>query len=157
MEEKDIFNEDNQVKSNWIKWGKIGDKAWGTLISVRDRKSDFEGKGMVKNYELKIDGGSFHYFEKVNGRIETEEQATILEAGSFWNFSGNEGLEAGMKNIKLGQKVALKFMEEIPSKKKGYSPAKIVRVYALKDSAGKIVMDEEWLKEEEANKFEPLS
>jgi len=60
--EHDIFKEENQIKSNWIKFGMVGDFIVGTLISVREKASNMPNKQgkMEPCYEFKVrrfDGG----------------------------------------------------------------------------------------------------
>lgn len=54
----DIYNEDNEVKSPWMKWGKPGDNIMGTLISRERRENEYGGKKEMQTiYEIKVMSG----------------------------------------------------------------------------------------------------
>lgn len=133
-----IYDDQNVVKSVWVKWGKVGDHISGTLIDVREINSTLPGKEgtRVKVYELKAAEGEFH---NINEQKQPIEPAVTVEAGEIYLIGGKIGIDAQMRRIKIGQIVALKFTDEKPSKQKGFNPLKIVKVY----SEG--VMDTEWL------------
>lgn len=134
----DIFDDKNQVKSAWVRWGKVGDWVKGTLVRVTEVKSTLPGKEgqKVKVYELKTDDGLFHETDENKKPVDP---AVKCEAGAFWMIGGRTGLDAQMRRVKLGQKLGLKFTDEIPPKKKGFSPLKIIKVFT------EGIMDEEWL------------
>lgn len=121
----------NEVKSQWIKWGKVGDWIRGTLTDVREmenQNADRAGE-MVKVYEFIASGGSFHFFEKVNGVVTVDEQPTLLEKGSIWTVGGKAGIDNQMRNVKIGQTFGMRFAEEKPNaKNKSYSPTKVIKV-----------------------------
>lgn len=145
--EDDIFSEENEVQSNWVKFNvPLEDKITGTLIAIREMKSTLPGKEgeMVKIYELKADSGSFH---KLDEKKKVIEEPVVVEAGSIWSIDGKPIIDRQMRNIKIGQKIGLKFIEEVPAKKKGFSPAKTIRVYTPKNDDGSYKMDEEFLAE----------
>ena len=147
----DPFSDDNEVQSNWIKWGvPQEDKVFGTLISRRTVKSTFSGKEDedVTIYELKTDYGSFH---ATDGK-KVAEEPTVVGEGEIWSIGGKAMIDRQMQNIKLGQKIGLKFIEEAPAKTKGFAPAKVIKVFAPKNDAGEYQMDEEWLAQREADK-----
>lgn len=148
-------DESNEVQSNWVKFNVSHetdkdncDKVMGTLISKRQMKSSIPGKEgeLVWVYEVKTDSGSFH---EVDDKKKVVEPAVTINAGEIWSVGGKTGIDTQMRNIKIGQKVGFKFIDEKPSKTKGFAPAKNIRVYAPKDDAGAPQMDAEWL---EANK-----
>ena len=67
----DIFNEKNEVKSNWVKWGKEGDWISGTLVSKRVAKNQLkEGSPDQIIYELKTSGGEFHDIDEKKKVVE---------------------------------------------------------------------------------------
>jgi len=145
--EVDPFDESNEVPSNWVKFNvPIEDKVFGTLIGIREMKSTIPGKEgeIVKVYELKADFGSFHEADEKKRVIEP---AIVVEAGSFWSIGGKPGIDVQMRNIKIGQKIGFKFIDEQPSKTKGFAPSKSIKVYAPKGADGKPQMDEEFLAE----------
>jgi hypothetical protein len=123
-----------EVKSPWVKFGKVGDNIYGTLIGVREVMSQLPGKKgeRVKVYEVKADGGIFH---ETDDKKNPVEPAIQIADGEIYNVGGGF--------IKLGQKIKIEFTEEKAPKQKGFSGMKIKKVY----SNGKF--DDEWLKEKE--------
>ena len=117
-----------KVKSQWIKWGKVGDWVRGTLCDVREMESQLADKPgtMVKVYEFIAAGGSFHHFEKVNGQINVDEKPTVLEVGSVWTIGGKAGIDNQMRNVKIGQIFGMRFTEEKPNKNKAFNNTKVV-------------------------------
>ncbi len=145
-------NEENEVESNWVKFNVseetapgAADKVFGTLIGKRQTKSQMQGKeGEMQNvYDLKADMGQFHALDEKKKIIE---EPVIIEAGSFWSIGGKPALDAQMRNIKVGQKIGFKFIDEKAAKTKGWNAAKSIRVYAPKnaDNTGPL-MDEEFM------------
>jgi len=116
-----IFNDTNKVKSNWAKWNAVGDEIAGTFVSKREVMNRASGM-MQWVYEL------------------------LLDDDSVWNVGGKPAVDAQMRNIKLGQIICFRFMEEVPSKVTGRNATKIIQVFAPKD-----LVNKEWLakKEEE--------
>lgn len=150
----DPFDASNEVPSNWVKFNvPAEDKIFGTLMATREMKSTIPGKEgeIVKIYELKADFGSFHEADEKKNVIEP---AIEIEKDSIWSIGGKASIDRQMQNIKIGQKIGFKFMDEQPSKTKGFAPAKNIKVYAPKGPDGKAQMDEEFLAElkEEADK-----
>lgn len=145
-------NEENEVESNWVKFNVseedapgAADKVFGTLITKRTMKSQMQGReGELQNiYDLKADMGQFHGLDEKKKIIE---EPVIIEAGSFWSIGGKPSIDAQMRNIKVGQKVGFKFIDEKAAKTKGFNAAKSIRVYAPKnaDNTGPL-MDEEFM------------
>jgi hypothetical protein len=66
------------------------------------------------------------------------------EAGDVVSVFGKASIDSRMKAVRLGQLVAMEYKGEVPSKKPGMKPAKVVEVYADPK-----LVDEEWLKEQE--------
>jgi len=136
---KDTYNKDDALSSPWMKWGKVGDKIFGTLISISDRKQINDNTGAEetsKVYELKTDGGEFHNVDEDKKVIEP---AVVIGEGQIFNVGGHYTIDPVMKNIKMGQKVKIEFTETKPSQKKGNAPMKIRKVFSKGE------MDEEWL------------
>lgn len=121
-----------EAKSQWIKWGKPGDWIRGTLSNVSTRESQMPDRAGEKEqvYEFIAHGGSFFWFEKVNGVINMDAEPTILEKGSVWTVGGNgkAAIEQPMRNIKVGQVFGMRFVEEKPNKNPSFSPTKVVKV-----------------------------
>jgi len=125
MDAKDIFKEENIADSNWFKFEKVGDAIHGTLVSVKDKEGQ-DGFGPQKVYEL------------------------LLSNGEYWNVGisvKKSYIIDRMRRAQIGQVVGFKFLKEVPSKKKGYAPAKSIEVYMPKDGNGKYIMDENFLEE----------
>lgn len=146
---KDVWDDSNAVQSNWVKFNvPQEDKVFGTLIDKRQVKSTLPGKEgtLTWVYEMKMEHGSFHALDEVKKVVP---EPIVIEAGEIFSIGGTNVIDRQMKNIKLGQKIGLKFIEEKPSKTKGFAPAKIVKVFAPKDETGAPEMDKEWLAEQE--------
>lgn len=148
----DIYNDDNLVGNNWAKFNVVGDNINGTLIAVREMKSRLPGKEgeMVKVYEIKADGGEFH--DSKDKKII--EVPIKIQPNEFWNVGGGFILDAAMRNIKLGQKIGIKYTGDKASKQAGFNPMKIKKVFVRKNPAGVPVMDEAWLEEQRASSLD---
>jgi hypothetical protein len=146
-------SEENEVSSNWVKFNTpMEDKVFGTLVAKRTMKSTIPGKEneTVNVYDIKAEMGSFH---EADEKKQVIEPAITINAGEIWSVGGKAGIDAQMRNIKLGQKIGFKFIDEKPSKTKGFAPAKNIRVYAPKNEDGTPQMDAEFLAEEELKTF----
>lgn len=152
----DDFDSANEVQSNWVKFNVEGeDKIMGTLIGIRKIKSSIPGhEGEDVNvYDLKADYGSFHITD--DNKKVIEEPITV-EAESIWSIGGKDIIDRQMINVKVGQKIGLKFTEQVPSKTKGFAPAKIVKVFTPKNDDGSFKMDTEWLESEKGSGYEEM-
>lgn len=145
----DDFDASNEVPSNWVKFNiPLEDKVMGTLISIREVKNSMPGKEeeMVKIYEIKTDYGSFHELDEKKKLIEAP---VLVSAGEIWNIGGRAIIDKQMRNVKIGQKVGMKYIEEVAAQTKGYNPAKIIKVFTphTKNADGSFAytMDTEWL------------
>jgi len=150
---KDWDNEDNEVQSNWVKFNMpMEDKIFGTLIAKRQMKSSIPGKEGedVNVYDMQADTGSFHEADEKKVVLPTP---IVINAGEIWSVGGKAGIDAQMRNIKVGQKIGFKFIDEKPSKTKGFAPAKNIRVYAPKNDDGTAQMDDEFLAAQEVKNF----
>ena len=103
-----------------------------------------QGRQDLRNhvYELKADYGSFH---KIDETKKVIPEAVEVNENEIWSIGGTAVIDRQMKNIRVGQKIGLKFIEEKPAKTKGFAPAKIIKVYAPKNEDGTPQMDQEWL------------
>ena len=147
VEVKDDFDSSNEVVSNWLKWNVIGeDKFIGTLVSKRSMKSSIPGKEgeMVNIYDFKVHYGSFHVTDDAKQVIP---EPIVIEEGENYSVGGTNVIDRQMHNIKIGQIVGLKYTETVPSKTKGFAPAKIIKVFLQKNDDGTLKMDDEWLAE----------
>lgn len=147
-------DESNAVASNWMKFNVSAadepgsaDKIFGTLIAKRQVKSTMQGKEgeLVNVYEIKAtQETAFHVLDEKKKVIEEPIHIAI---GDMYSVGGTKVIDNQMRNIKIGQMIGLKFVEEQASKTKGFAPAKIVKVFAPKNDDGTPKMDEEFLKE----------
>lgn len=117
----------NKVPSNWITWGKIGDFIKGTLVRVYEVDNKMPGKEGTKQkiYEVVSHAGRFHDIDENKRVIETPVN---INADEFWQIGGKEGIDAQMRNVKLGTIIGMRFDKEVPAKQKGYNPSKIIVV-----------------------------
>ncbi len=146
-------SDENEVQSNWVKFNiPLEDKIFGTLIGKRTMKSTMQGKeGQEVNvYEMKADEGLYHVLDD---KKRVVDEPVIVEPGSFLSIGGTAVIDRQMQNIRVGQKIGLKFIEERASKTKGFAPAKIVKVYAPKNEDGSAKMDEEFLEQQKLDNF----
>ena len=117
----DLYSDADEVQSNNVDWGKIGDFINGTLVD-RDNVTTTYGDKML--YTVRADGGSFHAVAKDKSIAKT---ATEIKAGDLWTVWGrNKIFDAQMKEIKDGQKFGLLFAET-KSSQHG-NDAKIIKV-----------------------------
>lgn len=142
----DFFNDNNRVKAQWIKFTKPGDWVKGTLTSKRetDASGPYAKPGeKVWIYEIKAHGGSFHELDEDK---QLKPEPIIVNAGDFWQIGGKKGIDAQLRNAKLGQIVGLRFNKSIPNKIKGYNPAKQIEAYVG-------AMDPDYMGESSADSF----
>lgn len=147
LKKDDWDNEENEVASNWVKfYVPMEDKVFGTLIAKRQVKSNLPDKAgeLQWVYDLLTDMGSFH---EVDDKKVVLPTPIVINEGEVWSVGGKVGIDAQMRNIKIGQKIGFKFLDEKPSKTKGFAPSKNIRIYAPKNPDGTPQMDEEWIKE----------
>lgn len=139
--DENMFSEQNEIKSAWLKFNKIGDWFTGTLIGKRQIKNTFPGKEgeMVNVYEFKASGGQFH---NLDSNKQILEVPVNIDPGQVWTLGGRAVVDNQMRNVKLGQKVGLKFTETKPAKTKGFADVKIIKVY----TSG--AMDPDWMGED---------
>lgn len=112
-----IFDKDNKVTSVYWKYPNVGDKIEGTYIDRR------VGTNRLKPGE-----------EQIVYTLKTPE-------GIITDVYGKAGIDAQMKNVKLGQIIGFEFTEEKPPSQPGHSATKIVQVYANEK-----IVDEDWVK-----------
>ncbi len=132
------------VKNNWIKFSVIGDFIQGTLVAVREMASQLRPGEKTKVYEFKADGGEFHDTKDK----KVLDVAVKILPGEFWNVGGGFGLDQALRNIKVGQKLMIRFTEEKPNKDKMKNATKIKNVFVKKDGNGQPVFDQEWLEQQ---------
>lgn len=136
---QDLFNEDNEVKSQFISWGKPGDYFVGTLMGKREVPNQLSDKNEMQTiYEFKMKEGSFHTLDDKKNPVEP---AVLINAGEIWSLGGKKSIDAQMRNVKETVIVGMKFIEEQPPKTKGYNPTKVIKVYTQGE------VDAEYVKE----------
>ena len=118
----------SEVKTSWVKWGKIGDFIKGTLVDIREINSMLPGKEgqRVKVYEILAQMGSFHQIDEEKKPIDPP---VVINVGEYWTIGGKPGIDSQMRNIKLGRIVGLRFTEAKPSKTKGFNALKVIKIY----------------------------
>jgi len=141
MSTDNFFNQDNEVKSSWVSWGKPGDHIKGTLIAKYERLNNIGGKSEMQwIYEIKAMSGEFHALEQdANGNYIAKDEATVIGTGDVYNVGSKAAIDSQMRNVKVGQIIGMMFMETVAPKEKGRYPTKVIKVY----TEGK--MDEEFL------------
>lgn len=133
MVKDELFNSKNEVKSSFVKFSKVGDWFKGTFLKrmlVESRLPGHIGEPQY-HFELKALAGEFHALDDKKQVIST---SIVPEPGTYWKVSGKpshkSALDDRMRNVKPGQIVGFEFIEEVPSKQKGFNPAKVIKVYA---------------------------
>ena len=124
---EDAMKDLQEVKSSWVKWGKVGDYVRGTLVSIREMNSNLPGKEgeRVKVYELLTECGQFH---DIDNDKKPVEPAITIGKGEYWQIGGKVGIDNQMRNVKIGQIIGMVFAEVKPSKTKGFNSLKIIKV-----------------------------
>lgn len=136
----ELMTEENEVKGKFISWGKPGNNFVGTLIGKREVENTISGKSEMQTiYEFKMHEGTFNQLDEKKNPIEP---AVLITAGEVWSVGGKPSIDAQMRNVKIGMIVGMKFIEEKPSKTKGYNPTKVIKTYCAKE------MDQEWIDEQ---------
>ena len=130
MSEIDFYNEENKVSGTFFDFKEIGDSIEGTLTGVSEKDDNFHPGEKQKVYE-----------------IERTSDGSIALIG------GRPVIDPQMKNIRLGQIIAIKFEATKPSKVQGYKPTKLIQVYAPKNAERNgPLMNQAWINgQSEAN------
>lgn len=140
---------ENEAQNSFISWGKVDDFIFGTLVGVREVESTLPDRAgeMQKIYDIKVEECLYHLLDEKKNPIEPPEESN---AGDLVSVGGRKTIDSRMARVKLGQKVGLKFTEELPAKTKGYNATKLIKVFTPRDANGEYWMDEEWLEEQKA-------
>ena len=141
-------SQENEAANNFVSWGEVGDFCYGTLIGVREVKSTLPDRvgQLQKIYDFKVKECTYHVLDE---KKKVVEEPVVPNEGDLVSVGGRSSIDSRMARAKVGQIVGLKYVEEIPSKTKGYNPTKSIRVYFPVNSDGSLEMDEEFLKEQE--------
>ena len=141
--QNDDFSEANEVPSNWVKWNVEGeDKIIGTLTRKWSVDNQFQPGEKVENYEIKADYGEFH---ELDAKKKLIEEPIVVKEGEMWSIGGEESIQKQMTNVKVGQKVGFKFVAIMEAKIPGHNPAKVIKVFVIKNEDGTPMVDAEWL------------
>ena len=135
---------ENEAGNNFVSWGEAGDFVYGTLIGIREVKSNLPDRAgqLQKIYDFKVKECSYHVLDE---KKKVVPEAVVPSEGDMVSVGGRSTIDSRMARAKIGQIVGLKFIEETPSKTKGYNPTKVIRVYFPKKATGELEMDEEFL------------
>lgn len=137
---------ENEVKSNWMKFNvPLEDKIFGTLIDKRVVKSNLPGKEGEPSNVYDIKALKETLFHVVDDAKKVVEEPVHIHIGDIYSVSGTAVIDRQMKNIRKGQIIGLKFIEEKPSKTKGFAPAKVIKVFAPKNADGTPQVDQEFM------------
>ena len=121
------------------------DKVFGSVPHGRRQMKSTQPRQrrgqLVNVYEMKAAMGTAYHV--LGDKRKLVEEPVIVKEGDFLSIGGTAVIDRQMQNIKVGQKIGLNFIEEKASKTKGFSPAKVVKVYAPKNEDGSPQMDEE--------------
>lgn len=137
-----------EIKAKTFKFGQVGDFIKGTLTGVAKTTSpDSYGKHS-HIYSVKAEEGTFLGSSKneKTGKFVPDKEPTVINKGEEFNFfiSNDKGVViSSMKDLRIGQKFMIKFMETKPTTKG--NDAKIIKVFAGKDAGGAPLLDQEWL------------
>lgn len=134
---------ENEVQSNWMKFNvPMEDKIFGVLLSKEQVTSQMQGREGQKVWRYDIKATERTSFHKLDENLKLVEEAIVIEPGDIYSVGGTAVIDRQMKNIRIGQMIGLKFIEEVPAKVKGHHPAKIVKVFAPKNPDGSPLMDD---------------
>lgn len=105
-----------EVKAGeFVRWTEVGQMVKGILVDVEERPNALKGGELQKIYTLETEDG-------VEVRVSSRGKA----------------FDSAMKKIVKGQWVAMKYVEDIPSKTKGNNAFKLIKV-------GEGQVDNDWL------------
>ena len=134
------FNEDSELSSQTVDWGKIGDSIVGTFVKSRHGIETQFGTNSI--YEILAEKGQFH---KLTKKVPADSP-TVINKGETWAVWGRGDIFVGQLNsIRPGQVIKLMFTEE---RETPMGVAKIVKIYAPRTNEGKPLMNQQWLDEQ---------
>lgn len=127
-----IYDKENEQEAIRFAFGKVGDQVSGTLVEKKQVKTKF---GLNWLYTIKADDGFFHALKEDK---TPEDEQTDLIAGDYVEVFGKKVFNGVMNRMKIGQKVAVRLIEEKPVEK---GTMKIIKVFTEKE------MDQDWMNE----------
>lgn len=123
------FSGDNVPKSNWMKFGEVGDNIIGSFVSkyVKPAEGVYQAQMVYILFNCKVNG------EQMEANEEFNVGVTIREGNA--NFINNK-----FAKVKPGQRMGLKYEKSIPASQKGFNPAKsyLPNVFKNADETPKI-------------------
>lgn len=124
--------EQAEVKSNFVKFNKVGDFIKGTIVNiVTPDKDDVYGK-RERKIVIKASEGEWH---------ETSGEKTVAEVGEEYRVSAKEAIEVQIKKAVIGNVMMFKYTESRKSKTPGFQPTKIITAFYKKDAEGRPVVE----------------
>lgn len=124
--------EQAEVKSNFVKFNKVGDFIKGTVVDIfTPDKDDVYGK-RERKVVLKALEGEWH---------ETSGEKVVAEVGEEYKVSAKEAIEVQIKKTVIGNVMMFKYTEQRKSKTAGYQPTKIITAFYKKDAEGRPVVE----------------
>lgn len=148
-------SDENEAQNNFVSWGDIGDRVYGTLVAVKEVASTLPDKKGEKQkvYEMKVEEGVYHNLDEKKRVIEPGVE---LSKGDIISIGGRSTIDTRMARIKVGQIFGLKFTEELPAKTRGYNATKLIKVYTPKNAKGEYLMDEDFLAEKDEEESDDM-
>lgn len=145
-------DESNEVGNSFVAWSEVGDYILGTLVSVKESPSTLPDKAgeMQKIYGIKVRDCSYHNLDEKKRIIP---EAVVPLKGSVISVGGRKMIDSRMAQVRIGQIVGLKFVEELAAKTKGYNATKLIKVFTPKLDNGEFEMDEEFIAANDADNF----
>ena len=146
-------DESNEANNNFVSWGQIGDFILGALVSAKKVPSTLPDKQgeMQWVYEVKVRECSYHILDE---KKKVVEEAVEPDAGEIVSVGGRSTIDSRMARIKVGQVFGLKYVEDLPSKTRGYNPTKLIKVFTPKGRDGEYEFDAEIVNAENVANFD---
>ena len=123
--EQDFWNDENQPKSNWFAFDKVGAKVRGIVLDIFDKPSKDKSMPDQKVFVIRCE-------ESTGGHAAGEMVNVGIKKTSDY-------LMGRTYSVKVGDRLGFFFVKEIPASKKGYNPAKSIAVYHIKDADADLV------------------
>jgi len=141
-----------ELKAKNFRFGQVGDFLKGTLLSVTQTQSPDAYGNLSMVYKVKAEEGTYLGSSKneKTGKYSDDKENTIIGKGEEYVFfikKNKNILVSNMKDIKIGQKFMIKFVELRPTTKG--QDAHIIKVFAGKNKDGSPLMDQEWVDSQE--------
>lgn len=124
MAKDDLINDKNEISVPSATWDKEGKSYRGILVEVKT----------IPAADSKI-----YTLAEATEKDDDKSEAVAIEGGviQIWGRRGTPKVIPELEICKLGQEVAVKFVQQKESTKAGFSGVKMIRVYTV----GKIKQD----------------